>query len=712
MDWLFQINPPSSRSSSASLPAPTSPQKSPSDTYTTQTIRVKRSGDHYALTGGKGLVVPPATQVSKALRSLSEALVWSDAVKRTDLFEYFFESRTHELILDLPLKPRDSDDTQNADIISIALLRFFNVIFENVEQQSVLFFLFSNNYINDVILLQYNLLNEEVLSYYVTLLKNLSVKLNSKTIFLLFNEHLDDFPLFSEAVKCYRHDERMIRIAARTITLNVLKVNNIQATEFLIKKRGFFAAVAQLLSEEVDVLIGILASEGGEFYKATAQLDEIIDHLLYIQDIFALGFPQLSRLLAETITRSFITPVLIDGLLRPPMNRHVSLFLITQLVQSISYAPLINLIVEKVFAVTLDEVATDVDIPARQTGVSSLNTPLGSRMGGAVRAGSGGLFDDDVLSSTPTPNSPTGRATIRKVADTVPKTTNVVRSTILGLISPLQSLGRSPLDQDLDITLTLSLLISVLRCKSVLPETLQKANLFPRRSKKSRLLMDSLITSPSGTDVSSSAVEALTYDEELVINLIRVLGSPMVSAWRALTPELAARCLIEIAATGGTRSEGLVGEQMDELKNSYRLWCGVLLDFLTQKSDLVPDLLDYESVQQPLDLDRLIKDTKLFIPSEPPPNDSTNPPTSPFPTNDGKAIDLAIRMFLLTSECLKAFGVRWDDPLPIQPVRQVGPVGQLINLNTRSMTPCVIQLDPKSAPVNGYFVFDDERILL
>ncbi|KAI8852966.1 hypothetical protein BC829DRAFT_414104 [Chytridium lagenaria] len=707
MDWFFQINPPSSRSSSNS-PTSHDTQKQP-ESHSVQTIRCSKvhrlhgslegnliSHEQHASTHAKGHAVPPNTQIAKALRSLSEALVWSDSVKRTDLFEYFFESRTHELLLKLPLTPTSD--------LSTPLLRFFNVIFENIEQPSILFFLFSNNYINNVILLSYNLDNEEALSYYVTLLKNLSVKLNSRTVELLFNEHLDDFPLFSEAVKWYRHEERMIRIAARTITLNVFKVNNTHASDFLIKKRGFFTAVANLLTEEVDVLIRFLSADGGEFYNATSQLDEIVDHLLYIQDIFALGFPSLSRSLAETMMRAFIVPVLIDNLTKSPMKRHVSLFLLAQIVQSITYAPLVNLVVEKIFGVEDGDEDTDLGMSG-----PTMSKPVETRMG-AVRAGSGGLFDDDVFGGM-APVSPTRRGTVKKGGEPAPKKLNSIRPIVIGLISPESTSHRKPLDQDLDITLSLSLLISVLRSTSVQPEVLQKANLFPRRSKKSRILMDSLM-SDQGPETST---ESISYDLGLVMNLIKILRATSVADWRAVTAELAARCLIDIAATGGTRSEGLVENQMDELKAAYQLWCGVLLDFLTQKNDLVPDLLDYESIQTAPDIDRLVRDTKLFIPSESLTSHALSTPASPtssFPLTDARAIDLAVRMFLLTSECLKAFGVKWEVPMPVHPMRSVGPTGQLISLSARSMTPCVIQLDVKMAPVNGYFVFDDERIIL
>lgn len=48
------------------------------------------------------------------------------------------------------------------------------------------------------------------------------------TIYSLFvynftMQHLRDFPLYNEAVKFFSHSESMVRIAVRTLTLNVFK---------------------------------------------------------------------------------------------------------------------------------------------------------------------------------------------------------------------------------------------------------------------------------------------------------------------------------------------------------------------------------------------------------------------------------------------------------------------------------------------------------
>lgn len=125
-------------------------------------------------------------------------------------------------------------------------------------------YLLSNNHINELITHKFDFSDEEVLAYYMSLLKTLSLKLTEHTLQFFFNEvsttspslpirsnyhhhryhcnsshnqchyksHVmvqeeNDFPLYTEAVKFFNHKESMVRIAVRTLTLNVFKGTNI-----------------------------------------------------------------------------------------------------------------------------------------------------------------------------------------------------------------------------------------------------------------------------------------------------------------------------------------------------------------------------------------------------------------------------------------------------------------------------------------------------
>ena len=64
----------------------------------------------------------------------------------------------------------------------------------------------------------------QVMAYYISFLKTLSFRLNQHTIHFFYNEHTNDFPLYTEAIKFFNHGESMVRIAVRTLSLNVYKV--------------------------------------------------------------------------------------------------------------------------------------------------------------------------------------------------------------------------------------------------------------------------------------------------------------------------------------------------------------------------------------------------------------------------------------------------------------------------------------------------------
>lgn len=104
------------------------------------------------------------------------------------------------------------------------LLQTLNILFENIKNETSLYYLLSNNHVNSIIIHKFDFSDEEVMAYYISFLKTLSLKLNIHTIHFFFNEHTADFPLYTEAIKFFNHSEKMVRIAVRTLTLNVFRV--------------------------------------------------------------------------------------------------------------------------------------------------------------------------------------------------------------------------------------------------------------------------------------------------------------------------------------------------------------------------------------------------------------------------------------------------------------------------------------------------------
>ena len=141
--------------------------------------------------------------------------------------------------------------------VCLQLLQTLSILFENIRNDTSICerqyfvmchcvcipyidYLLSNNHVNSLIVLKLDFSDEEVLAYYISFLKTLSFKLNTHTIHFFYNEvsvyvynrdsyssivwqHLRDFPLYTEAIKFFNHSESMVRIAVRTLTLNVFR---------------------------------------------------------------------------------------------------------------------------------------------------------------------------------------------------------------------------------------------------------------------------------------------------------------------------------------------------------------------------------------------------------------------------------------------------------------------------------------------------------
>jgi len=55
-------------------------------------------------------------------------------------------------------------------------------------------------------------------------------------VFCLSDKHTNDFPLYTEAIKFFNHPESMVRIAVRTLTLNVYRVEDKSMLKFIRDK--------------------------------------------------------------------------------------------------------------------------------------------------------------------------------------------------------------------------------------------------------------------------------------------------------------------------------------------------------------------------------------------------------------------------------------------------------------------------------------------
>jgi hypothetical protein len=61
----------------------------------------------------------------------------------------------------------------------LQVLQTLSIIIQNVRSETGIFFLFSNNHINNIVDLDFDFSDEEVLGYYISFLKTISLKVNA-----------------------------------------------------------------------------------------------------------------------------------------------------------------------------------------------------------------------------------------------------------------------------------------------------------------------------------------------------------------------------------------------------------------------------------------------------------------------------------------------------------------------------------------------------
>lgn len=290
----------------------------------------------------KGLLV-------ETLRSIAEILIWGDQNDST-VFDFFLEKNMLSFFLKIMKQ-------KCGRYVCVQLLQTLNILFENIRNETSLYYLLSNNHVNSIIVHKFDFSDEEVMAYYISFLKTLSLKLNTHTIHFFYNEHTNDFPLYNEAIKFFKHSESMVRIAVRTLTLNVFKVDDKAMLKFIRDKTAapYFSNLVWFIGEHVMELDKCVKS-ASEFQIKTKLADlvaEHLDHLHYLNDILCLQIDALNDVLTDHLLNKLLIPLYVYSLVpnvqssnieeeRAQVSCIVSLFLLSQVFLIVSHKPLVQ----------------------------------------------------------------------------------------------------------------------------------------------------------------------------------------------------------------------------------------------------------------------------------------------------------------------------------------------------------------------------------
>jgi len=103
---------------------------------------------------------------------------------------------------------------------------------QNIKNETSIFYLFSNNHLNNILQLDFDFSDEEVLAFYISFLKSISLKLNPRTVHFFFQQAEEgtpaSFPLYTEAIRFVGNKEPMVRAAVRyRLSLNYTLIGHL-----------------------------------------------------------------------------------------------------------------------------------------------------------------------------------------------------------------------------------------------------------------------------------------------------------------------------------------------------------------------------------------------------------------------------------------------------------------------------------------------------
>ncbi|KAG8145840.1 putative Protein CLEC16A protein [Naja naja] len=239
----------------------------------------------------------------ETIRSITEILIWGDQ-NDSSVFDFFLEKNMFVFFLNILRQ-------KSGRYVCVQLLQTLNILFENISHETSLY--------------------EEIMAYYISFLKTLSLKLNNHTVHFFYNEHTNDFALYTEAIKFFNHPESMVRIAVRTITLNVYKVDNQPMLHYIRDKTAvpYFSNLVWFIGSHVIELDNCVQTDEDDLVA------EHLDHLHYLNDILIINCEFLNDVLTDHLLNSLFLPLYVYSL----VNQE-KVFLI------IHYAPLVNSLAE------------------------------------------------------------------------------------------------------------------------------------------------------------------------------------------------------------------------------------------------------------------------------------------------------------------------------------------------------------------------------
>lgn len=256
--------------------------------------------------------------VIEILRVIAEMVVYGDN-KSELLFDFFCEKNMLSLFLEI-MWTENGCPTQ----VHVQILQTLSILISSVKNDTSLYYLLSNNHINDIINFPHDFNSDEMLgAQYASFIKTISLRLNEQTVQFFFIEETGAFPLLTKSIELLGINDPMIRISAQTSILNVYNVKEERARSYALQEDvllALFQGIDALMKDQLKSLhsLGksyVKASDADSISKLEQATEDatigIEDWLYYLQDLFDLNIDRLQKTLLSHLVNAFIMPELI-----------------------------------------------------------------------------------------------------------------------------------------------------------------------------------------------------------------------------------------------------------------------------------------------------------------------------------------------------------------------------------------------------------------
>ncbi|KMZ03176.1 protein CLEC16A homolog isoform X2 [Drosophila simulans] len=682
----------------------------------------------------------------ESLRCIAEILIWGDQHDSL-VFDFFLEKNMLSYFLHIMRQK-----SGGSSFVCVQLLQTLNILFENIRNETSLYYLLSNNHVNSIMVHKFDFSDEDVMGYYILFLKTLSLKLNTHTIHFFYNEHTNDFPLYTEAIKFFNHPESMVRIAVRTISLNVYKVQNPSMLRFIRDKTAapYFSNLVWFIGKhilELDTCVRTDIDHQSN-QKLSNLVAEHLDHLHYLSDILLLEIKDLNAVLTEHLLHKLFVPLYIFSLTPAPpppslavvtqnlaavLNRNVdidiqemhnprvssivALFLLSLVFLVVSHAPLVHALAwvilngdHSVFKEGAAEILNsyvehrEVVVPGFGEPNESLEQALDTVTGQSSSSSYALSEDSGVESSSPATTELDSQADaveaeqikLRNITDEekqlLQKSSSSTKADFAEMAKPFLDTVLHALDcteNDYLALLSLCLIYAMSHNRGIKNEWFEQV-------------------------LAKSTRGAFSYKTALIEHLLNIItqSSQPSSRIRLITVEIALELLVTFTRPSSDDSRCITAAQQDLLFSARNQSMVVLRNFY-RSEDIFLDLFEdeYNEMRKAqLNVEFLCMDSTILLPPTGTPLTGINF-TRRLPCGEVEKARRAIRVYFLLRRTCQKFLNEKESLLPLTNVVNLVQVENVLDLNNSDLIACTV-VAKDSSKQRRFLVIDALQLIL